>query len=185
MTAPTLLDLSGTQLTLFGLLISLFAIHLGTWLARLQSLRTRWDINRGDGPAEYAVRRECRYVFVELYNWQPFVMTLILMLFGGGVLVFFNTLQLSSAIALPWGFVLLFNGFFALMIVLQLVLLVSGYLVGRDLKAQISSAFIELKDPAILKTFRAEGFAATDDKAYNILRDTAKVLDLDLSKFKG
>lgn len=54
-----------------------------------------------------------------------------------------------------------------------------------ELKAQITSAFIELKDPAILKTFRAEGFAVTDDKAYNILRDTAKVLELDLSKFNG
>lgn len=54
-----------------------------------------------------------------------------------------------------------------------------------ELKGQITAAFIDLKDPAILKTFRAEGFAATDDKAYNILRDTAKVLDLDLSKFKG
>ena len=54
-----------------------------------------------------------------------------------------------------------------------------------ELKAQIASAFIDLKDPAILKTFRAEGFTATDDKAYDILRDTAKVLALDLSKFKG
>lgn len=54
-----------------------------------------------------------------------------------------------------------------------------------ELKGQITSAFIDLKDPAILKTFRAEGFAATDDKAYDILRDTAKVLALDLSKFKG
>lgn len=54
-----------------------------------------------------------------------------------------------------------------------------------ELKAQITSAFIGLKDPAILKTFRAEGFVATNDKAYDILRDTAKVLALDLSKFKG
>ncbi|ARQ01762.1 phosphonate transport system substrate-binding protein [Pseudorhodoplanes sinuspersici] len=54
-----------------------------------------------------------------------------------------------------------------------------------ELKTQITSAFIGLKDPAILKTFRAEGFVATDDKAYDILRDTAKILALDLSKFKG
>jgi phosphonate transport system substrate-binding protein len=54
-----------------------------------------------------------------------------------------------------------------------------------ELKGQITAAFLDLKDPAILKTFRAEGFAATDDKAYNILRDTAKVLDLDLAQFKG
>ena len=34
----------------------------------------------------------------------------------------------------------------------------------------------------MLKTFRAEGFAATDDKAYDVLRETAKILDLDLAK---
>lgn len=53
------------------------------------------------------------------------------------------------------------------------------------MKDAIKKAFIELKDAAILKTFRAEGFVATDDKAYDILRETAKVLNLDLSKFKG
>jgi phosphonate transport system substrate-binding protein len=53
------------------------------------------------------------------------------------------------------------------------------------LKDAIKKAFIELKDAAILKTFRAEGFVATDDKAYDILRDTAKVLNLDLTKVKG
>jgi phosphonate transport system substrate-binding protein len=50
------------------------------------------------------------------------------------------------------------------------------------LKAAIRSAFLDLKDRAILKTFRAEGFAATDDKAYDVLRETAKILNLDLSK---
>lgn len=52
------------------------------------------------------------------------------------------------------------------------------------LKEAIKKAFLDLKDPAILKTFRAEGFVATDDKAYDILRETAKVLDLDLTKLK-
>lgn len=50
------------------------------------------------------------------------------------------------------------------------------------LKENIRKAFLELKDPAILKSFRVEGFAATDDKAYDILRETAKILDLDLGK---
>ena len=53
------------------------------------------------------------------------------------------------------------------------------------LKESIKKAFVELKDAAILKTFRAEGFVATDDKAYDILRETAKVLNLDLTQFKG
>ena len=59
-----------------------------------------------------------------------------------------------------------------------------GYL-APDLKASIRKAFLELNDKEILKTFRAEGFVATDDHAYDILRETAKLLDLDLAKFKG
>ena len=50
------------------------------------------------------------------------------------------------------------------------------------LKDNIRKAFIDLKDPVILKSFRVEGFAPTDDKAYDILRETAKILDLDLGK---
>jgi len=50
------------------------------------------------------------------------------------------------------------------------------------LKEQIRAAFLELKDPGLLKNFRASGFGATDDKAYDVLRDTAKILNLDLSK---
>ena len=50
------------------------------------------------------------------------------------------------------------------------------------LKDKIRKAILELNDPAILKSFRVQGFAPTDDKAYDILRDTAKILDLDLAK---
>ena len=53
------------------------------------------------------------------------------------------------------------------------------------LDAAIKKAFLDLKDPAILKTFRADGFVATDDKAYDGLRATAKILDLDLTQLKG
>lgn len=52
------------------------------------------------------------------------------------------------------------------------------------LKEQIRAAFVDLKDPAILKTFRAQGFAATNDAAYDVLRSTAKVLNLDLAKLQ-
>jgi phosphonate transport system substrate-binding protein len=50
------------------------------------------------------------------------------------------------------------------------------------LKDKIRAAFLEVKDPVILKSFRVEGFAPTDDKAYDILRETAKILNLDLGK---
>ncbi len=52
------------------------------------------------------------------------------------------------------------------------------------LKEQIRAAFVDLKDPAILKTFRAQAFAATNDGAYDVLRATAKVLNLDLAKLQ-
>lgn len=51
-----------------------------------------------------------------------------------------------------------------------------------DLKTAIRKAFLDLRDKEILKTFRAEGFAETNDRAYDILRSTAKILDLDLAK---
>lgn len=56
-----------------------------------------------------------------------------------------------------------------------------GYL-KPELKSALRQAFLDIKDQAVLKSFRVEGFAPTDDKAYDILRDTAKILDLDLAK---
>jgi phosphonate transport system substrate-binding protein len=53
------------------------------------------------------------------------------------------------------------------------------------LKDAIRKAFIELKDADILKAFRVQGFAPTDDKAYDVLRDAAKILQLDLTKLRG
>jgi phosphonate transport system substrate-binding protein len=35
-----------------------------------------------------------------------------------------------------------------------------------------------------LKSFRVEGFASTDNKACDVLRETAKILHLDLAKMK-
>lgn len=50
------------------------------------------------------------------------------------------------------------------------------------LKQSIRAAFLGMKDKEVLKSFRVEGFAATDDQAYDVLRETAAVLKLDLSK---
>lgn len=54
-----------------------------------------------------------------------------------------------------------------------------------QLKETIRKAFLEAKDAAVLKSFRVQGFAATDDKAYDVLRETAKILELDLSSLRG
>jgi len=56
-----------------------------------------------------------------------------------------------------------------------------GYL-KPELKDAIKKAFLELKDPAILKLFRVEGLAPATDKDYDVLRDMAKILSLDIAK---
>jgi hypothetical protein len=51
-----------------------------------------------------------------------------------------------------------------------------------DLKQAIRDAFLNLRDPALLRNFRVEGFAATNDAAYDVLRETARILNLDLGR---
>jgi len=53
------------------------------------------------------------------------------------------------------------------------------------LKDRIRRAFYDLKDPAVLKPFKGEGFQPIADSDYDVLRETAKVLALDLTKAKG
>jgi phosphonate transport system substrate-binding protein len=53
-----------------------------------------------------------------------------------------------------------------------------------ELKESIRSAFLEIHDPAILKSFRADGFAPMTDRDYDVLRTTAKVLNLDLARLQ-
>jgi phosphonate transport system substrate-binding protein len=60
-------------------------------------------------------------------------------------------------------------------------LTVQGFL-KPELKDAIKRAFLDLKDPAILKLFRVEAIAAATDKDYDVLRDMAKVLKLDIAK---
>lgn len=56
---------------------------------------------------------------------------------------------------------------------------------AEPLKAAIRSAFLDMRDPEVLRAFRVEGFAPTDDAAYNILRETARVLEMDLTRARG
>jgi phosphonate transport system substrate-binding protein len=51
------------------------------------------------------------------------------------------------------------------------------------LKAKIRAAFLELKDESVLKPFKGEGFGTIADRDYNVIRDLAKVLKLDLATF--
>ena len=56
-----------------------------------------------------------------------------------------------------------------------------GYL-APELKDGIRKAFLELKDPVILKLFRVEKLAPASDKDYDVLRDMGTTLNLDLAK---
>ncbi|MDZ4842990.1 MAG: phosphate/phosphite/phosphonate ABC transporter substrate-binding protein [Hyphomicrobium aestuarii] len=58
---------------------------------------------------------------------------------------------------------------------------VQGYL-APELKEAIKKAFLELNDPVILKLFRIEKLAPATDKDYDVLRDMAKILNLDIAK---
>lgn len=50
------------------------------------------------------------------------------------------------------------------------------------LKEAIRNAFLRLNEPTLLRNFRVEGFAPTDDAAYDVLREMARILNLDLSR---
>ena len=50
------------------------------------------------------------------------------------------------------------------------------------LKTKIREAFYSAKDEGVLKPFKAQSFAPMEDKDYDVVRDLAKILNLDLSK---
>jgi phosphonate transport system substrate-binding protein len=53
-----------------------------------------------------------------------------------------------------------------------------------ELKAKIKTAFLNVRDITWADQGKLNRFVETDDKAYDIIRETAKVLNLDLSKMK-
>ncbi len=53
-----------------------------------------------------------------------------------------------------------------------------------ELKDKIRSAFLNLKDPAVLKAFKADGFDAITDQQYDVVRNLGPLLKIDLAKFQ-
>lgn len=53
-----------------------------------------------------------------------------------------------------------------------------------ELKEKIRSAFLNLKDPAVLKAFKAEGFDAITDRDYDVVRNLGPLLKIDLAKYQ-
>jgi phosphonate transport system substrate-binding protein len=52
------------------------------------------------------------------------------------------------------------------------------------LKEKIRTAFLNLKDEAVLKPFKAQGFDAIADKDYDVVRNLGHLLKIDLAKFQ-
>jgi len=52
-----------------------------------------------------------------------------------------------------------------------------------ELKEKVRRAFLDMKDQEVLKPFKADGFGPMTDQDYDVIRNLARVLDLDLSKF--
>jgi len=52
------------------------------------------------------------------------------------------------------------------------------------LKDKIRNAFLNLKDPAVLKAFKADGFEAITDRQYDVVRNLGPLLKIDLAKFQ-
>ena len=49
------------------------------------------------------------------------------------------------------------------------------------LKEKVKAAFIEMKDPEVLKNFKAEGFSTIADSDYDVIREMGTLLKLDLA----
>lgn len=53
-----------------------------------------------------------------------------------------------------------------------------------ELKDKIRNAFLNLKDPSVLKAFKADGFEAITDRQYDVVRNLGPLLKIDLAKFQ-
>lgn len=53
-----------------------------------------------------------------------------------------------------------------------------------ELKEKIRSTFLNLKDPAVLKSFKAQGFDVITDRQYDVVRNLGPLLKIDLAKFQ-
>ena len=58
-------------------------------------------------------------------------------------------------------------------------------MLAEPLKAAIRDAFLGMRDPEVLRAFRVEAFAPVTDAAYDVRRETARVLELDLGQMRG
>jgi phosphonate transport system substrate-binding protein len=53
-----------------------------------------------------------------------------------------------------------------------------------ELKTAIKDAFLTLKDPEVLKNFKAEAFAPMTDKDYDVIREMGRILKIELASYQ-
>lgn len=56
--------------------------------------------------------------------------------------------------------------------------------IDKGLQERIKQAFLNLKDPEVLKPLKATGFGSISDKDYDLIRDAIKFLNIELPKKK-
>jgi hypothetical protein len=136
------LSVIGFYLTLFGLLGSLFAVHLANWYREILALETKADLNKGKGTEEQkAAIRECRYKLRETNNHVIYVVAFVIS--GFLLFVFLRSLELLSALPatsvnqvhpnLPWEVGLAFKVFLAVYGILTVWFLAGGIIKGRKI----------------------------------------------------
>jgi predicted PurR-regulated permease PerM len=136
-----MLNVLGLFLTLFGLLGSLFAIHLSNWFRELLALDQKFEQNKNrDNDEEKKAVRECRYKLRELYNHVTATVSAILTVFL--MFVFWRGEKLITSQATPDPVVsdlaLVASAFFIVYLFLTLFFLTRGYWVGYRLNKALN-----------------------------------------------
>jgi hypothetical protein len=142
--SPETLSVIGFFLTLFGLLGSLFYIHLSDWLREVLALETKWEINRtGEESDQKSGRRQCRYEIVPLASWHVLATSLVVTAFVLFIFILSLLLwlgQVNKSIA--W-FYIGYAGIVFMLIYLSMTvyLLIWGYSKARRLWKAIRQYF--------------------------------------------
>jgi hypothetical protein len=141
------LSVIGFYLTLFGLLGSLFAVHLANWYREILALETKAELNKGKGTAEQqAAIRECRYKLREANNHVIYIVAFVVSAFL--LFVFLRSLGLLTALPKPsndkaqpdliWEVGLAFKVFLAVYGILTIWFLIGGAIKGSKIKALVA-----------------------------------------------
>jgi hypothetical protein len=137
------LSVIGLFLTLFGILGSLFAIHIANWYREMLSLEQKFEQNKAkDTAEEKTALRECRYKLRELYNSVTWFVSLVLtafllFVFYHGCYLVMPYVSTDSAAAAVARVAMIFLIVYLLLIILFLF---KGYSIGGKLNKALNPA---------------------------------------------